>query len=166
MLLVAVLIALVHCSHTYDTCTARSPLCWWQCHWGALVTACGHSSSSLFLLALVNRPYAILIATLCVHDHKTCKFLISLPSLWYHTYVQSSTGPLMHILLNIDTLSNWHCSGWVCCGIIFWVVTCMLLCVLARWSNVLFYLFINNHIVWFKKYDMGYIYVGFVVLWW
>jgi hypothetical protein len=117
-LFAAVLItALVHCSHIYDTCNCyRSPLWWWQRCWGALATTCGHPSLSPFLLVLIYKPYAMLIATLCAHDHMTCKFLILVSSLRYHTYVQLSTGPFALILLNVDTLSNLHCSGWsICC---------------------------------------------------
>jgi hypothetical protein len=39
-----------------------------------------------------------------------------------------------------------------------------MLCVLQDSQMYCFLYIINNHIVWFKKYDMGYIYVGFVVL--
>ena len=134
-LFAAVLItALVHCSHFYDTCNCyRSPLWWWQRCWGALATTCGHPSLSPFLLVLIYKPYAMLIATLCAHDHMTCKFLILVSSLRYHTYVQLSTGPFVLILLNVDTLSNLHCSGWsICCwDYISGSYICML-CVSAR----------------------------------
>jgi hypothetical protein len=100
-LLAAVLVtALVHCSHTWDMYFCRSPLCWRRHRWGALLVACDLPYVSFYMLDVMHMIIWFV------------SFYFYL-SLWYCTYVESSTGPFILILLNVNTQSDWHCSGWL-----------------------------------------------------